>query len=198
MICLILNCKQVYSWTEIAGEFGYEKQVYGHNRQNKLVNRTYTANIAQYFFSMTAIEINYSSNEEITTENNTLEITGTGYSVVSMQNTVTTDVYGIGIRQSFSGRKSRIRPMLSIGYAKQFVQSRTDMTFQDDSNGDKIIVKDPISKKRVDSVFGTFMLQLYITRGFSVRGSVKTIFPAFEFDKAKDDLRYLAGFSWMF
>ena len=39
-------------------------------------------------------------------------------------------------------------------------------------------------------------LELKLTRTISLRGSVKTIFKAFEFDRAQDNVRYTIGFSW--
>jgi hypothetical protein len=47
-------------------------------------------------------------------------------------------------------------------------------------------------------MFGAFTLQLRLTERFSLKGSVKSLFPAFEFNKAKDNLKYLVGFSWVF
>lgn len=199
IIILLIFCIpiQAIARLELGGEFGYDKQVYGSNRQNKLVSRTYSGSMAIYFLTYTALELNYAYGEEITTENDEIEIPDTYYSVTSMQNKVITNSYGIGLRQALSGRGSRIRPLISLGYANQRTKDSTDMTFENDYLGTSTLVKGDITEKKVDSLFGSFMLQIYLTKGFYIKGSVKTIFPAFDFDKAKDDLRYLAGFSWL-
>jgi hypothetical protein len=47
-------------------------------------------------------------------------------------------------------------------------------------------------------MFGAFILQFKMTDRLSLKGSVKTLIPALAFNKAKDNLKYLVGFSWIF
>ena len=88
--------------------------------------------------------------------------------------------------------------MISMGYAKQFIEDSTEYTFEETTSGDRTTVRGDLSKQRVDSVFGTFALQLILSQGMALKGSIHTVFPAFEFSKAKDDLKYMVGLSIVF
>jgi hypothetical protein len=37
-----------------------------------------------------------------------------------------------------------------------------------------------------------------MTERLSLKGSIKTLLPAFNFDKAKDNLKYSVGMAWIF
>lgn len=187
-----------WALSELNAEFGYGRQVYGSKDENKTISRTYSGSLAQYFFETTALEFNYSYQSEVSTENNNVTITGTNYSVVNMQNTIHTTVYGIGIRQALAPQKSPIRPTLSFGFAKQYVENWTDYTFKNNTSGSTFVSRDGIYKSRIDSAFAAFTLQLKMTQTFSLQGSVKTVFPAFKTGLAKNNLKYTAGFTWFF
>jgi len=195
---LILASSSLWALSELNAEFGYGRQVYGTNDSSKILSRSYSGSFAQYLFDTTAIEFNYAFQSEVTTENNTVAITGTSYSVVSMQNTMITNVYGVGLRQALAPKNSPIRPMISFGYAKQFSENKTEYTFQNDTTGSRFVSRDGPYKARVDSAFAGFTLQLKMTQTFSLQGSVKTVFPAFKTGLAKNNLKYTAGFSWFF
>jgi hypothetical protein len=198
LLFFLLLSSNSYALTEIGGNFAYEKQVYGATKQNSIVSRTYAANIALYFLEYTALELNFSNNEEITTETNEIAYAGSTISVVGIQNRVEYQVYGVGLKQAFAGRKAFIIPSISLGYAKQFIRDNTDITFRDTATGLDTIVSGDLSKRRVDSAFATFALKISLTSTLFLQGSVKTVFPAKSFDKAKDNLKYLVGFSWYF
>lgn len=182
---------------EIGFDFGYDIQKYGSTRQNSIVSRSYSGGISSYIFSTTAIDLNFSSSTDTTTENNRYNV-ATGYDIVGQQNRVKTTVYGLGIKQALASKTSALVPLISVGYARQFVDYTTDITIENTTSKARSIASSGTTKERTDSVFASFVLQLKLTDQFSLKGSVKTIFPAFEFNKAKDDLKYLAGFSWMF
>ena len=84
---------------EVAFDFGYDRQIYGLQRQNSSVNRTYSAALSTYIFDYTAIDLNASRSSDITTENERYNVT-TGIDVVGQQNRVTSNVYGVGIKLS--------------------------------------------------------------------------------------------------
>lgn len=195
---LIILSSNLWALSELNAEFGYGRQIYGSKDENKTISRSYSGSLAQYFFETTALELNYSYQSEVSTENNSVPITGTTYSVVSMQNTMTTIVYGLGLRQALAPQKSPIRPVLSFGYAKQFVENKTDYTFQNSTTGNRFTTTDGPYKSRIDSAFAAFTLQLKMTQTFSLQGSVKTVFPAFKTGLARNNLKYTAGFSWFF
>jgi hypothetical protein len=185
------------AYYELAFDFGYEKQIYGATRENSLVSRNYSGGLSLYLFDLTAIDLTYSSTQETTTINDRYTIQA-GYDVVNQQNRVLTDVYGVGIKQMFAARGARLTPVLSIGYAREFDTSDGDITIETTASGAKNTYKMTKSKAVHNSMFGAFTLQLRLTDRFSLKGSVKSLFPAFEFNKAKDNLKYLVGFSWVF
>ena len=184
-----------YALMEFSGNFGYKKQVYGSSRQNDITDRSYGASVAVYLFNLTAVEFNYNQNEVITDEHNTYSIDST-YDVIGSYNRVLSYSYGVGIRQALAPRKARLVPSLSIGYARQFTRDSTSLTIRNKNSGNNFTISDDPTKLRSDSVFGTFSLKLRLTARLSLNGSVNTIFPAFQTDKAKDNIKYMIGFSW--
>lgn len=178
-------------------DFGYDRQIYGSQRQNSLVTRAYSAGLATYIFDYTAIDLNASKSEDVTTENERYTV-ATGFDLVGQQNKVNSTVYGIGIKQMFAPRSARLIPALSVGYAKQFTENTSNLTVEQTATGTRVVLTNPVAKQRVDSMFATFSLQLRLTERLSLRGSVKTLFPAFETDKAKNNLKYAIGLSWIF
>lgn len=187
-----------HAFTELSFEFSYDKQVYGNQKQNKQTSRDYFVSVAFYLFEYTAIELNASQGEEETLENNVIPVTGTDVSIIGLSTRVQSKTYGLGIRQSFAKRGAFLRPMISLGYANQRLTDQTTFTFRDNSTGVVQSFKDPENKERSDSVFASFALQLQLTKLLSIKGSVQSVFPAFEFDRISDDLKYTAGFSWIF
>lgn len=189
--------QQAWALMELSANFGYDKKVYGSEKQNSHVRRSYSTSLAYYLFARTALEFNYYHSRETTTEKTNLRVQGTTVDLVGLQNRVDTNVYGIGVRQALAGRHALVRPFLSLGYAKQFMQDVTDYNFEA-SNGETATLNSGVTKRRQDSVFATFTLQLRVTQTLALNASVRTLFPAFEFSEAADDLRYSAGFTWIF
>ncbi len=182
---------------EIAFDFGYDRTIYGKDRQNSNVNRTYSAALSTYIFDYTAIDLNASRSSDITTENERYNVIS-GVDLVGQQNRVTTNVFGIGLKQTFAPRNARLIPGISLGYARQFVNYQSDLTIENTSTKAQSTVSGGETKQRIDSVFGTFSLQLRLTERMSLKGSVKTLFPAFKLDKVRDNVKYAFGFSWIF
>ena len=182
---------------EIAFDFGYDRTIYGKERQNSNVNRTYSGGLSTYIFDYTAIDLNASISSDVTTENERYNVT-TNIDLVGQQNRVKTTVYGIGLKQSFAPRNARLIPSLALGYARQFVNYQSDLTIENTTNKAQTTVSGGETKQRIDSVFGTFALQLRLTERMSLKGSVKTLIPAFQLDKVRDNVKYAAGLSWVF
>lgn len=196
IIMLILPLK-AFAVFEFDFDFGYDKQIYGAGRQNSVVSRNYSVGVSSYLFDLTALDLNVSSTKDTTSQNDRYTV-ATGVDVVSQQNRVRTNVFGVGLKQMLAGRGARITPIISAGYAREFVTSSGDITVENTTT--KALSKFNLneSKQRYNSVFGSFILQIKLTERFSLKGSVKTLFPAFEFNKAKDNIKYLIGFSWIF
>jgi hypothetical protein len=98
----------------------------------------------------------------------------------------------------FAPRTARLIPGISMGYAKQFLDYNSDLTIEDTSTKAQAKIYRATTKQRVDSVFGTFSLQLRMTERLGLKASVKTLFPAFKLDKARDNVKYSFGLSWVF
>ncbi len=194
-LLILLLSNGAHALIELNGEYGLSTQKYGADRSDEIKATTFGGSIALYLFNLTAIELNYSQTETITSESNTIAIDST-YDLIAQENNVLVYSYGLGIRQAFASRKARFRPSISLGYARQFIKDSTTATFRNNTTGNIFDVSDTPSKLRDDSVFGSFNLELKLTRTISLRGSVKTIFKAFEFDRAQDNVRYTIGFSW--
>lgn len=182
---------------EIDFDFGYDKQIYGATRQNSVVSRNYSMGLSSYLFDLTAIDVNVSNTQDTTSQSDRYTVAA-NLDVVAQQNRVDTKVYGVGLKQMLAGRGSRIIPILSAGYARQFVTSNGDITVENTTTKALTVYNLNQSKIAYNSVFGAFVLQIKLTESFSLKGSVKTIFPAFEFSKARDNLKYLVGFAWIF
>lgn len=197
IIILILPLK-AFAVFEFDFDFGYDKQIYGAQRQNSVVSRNYSVGVSSYLFDLTALDLNYSNTLDTTSQNDRYFNALPGYDVVAQQNRMLTNVFGIGLKQMLAGRNSRITPIISAGYAREFVTSSGDITFENTTSKAPTRVNLGESKQRYNSVFGAFILQIKLTERFSLKGSVKTLFPAFEFGKAKDNLKYQVGFAWIF
>ncbi len=194
---LLIPIKSFAGIYELDFDFGYDRQNYGVNRQNSVVSRNYSYGFSLYLFDLTAIDLNVSNTSDITTQNDRYTV-ATGVDVIAQQNRVQTDVYGVSLKQMLTGRGSRIVPTISLGYAREFVTSSGDITVENTITKAQTVFNLTESKQRYNSVFGSFALQIKLTERFSLKASVRTLFPAFELNKAKDNLKYLAGFSWIF
>jgi hypothetical protein len=196
----LLISEKAYGVVELGANFEYLREVYGAERENKITNRTYSATMAFYFLMYTALEFSYAQSEKLTEEHTEYRLSGSlsGFSVIGDNSSVNTYMYGVGLRQALAGRNAIIRPLISMGYAKQFISSRRDTLFKEESSGMTILVEQDVDKRRYDSAFLAFQLNIRLVGGLSLSGSVRTYFKAFEYDRARDNLRYLAGLSWIF
>ena len=196
ILSIILPLKAMAAF-ELNFDFGYDKQIYGAQRQNSLVSRNYSAGISSYLFNLTALDLNASSTQDTNSQFDRYNV-ASGVDVIAQQNRVQTNVFGVGLKQMLVGRGARIIPIISAGYAREFVTSSGDITVENTTTLAQSTFNLKETKQRYNSVFGSFILQIKLTESFSLKGSVKTLFPAFEFNKAKDSIKYLVGFAWVF
>ncbi len=192
-IIFLAWCQSAFAIIELSGGFGYDRQVYGSGRDSKNIGRTYRGALAFYFWKLTAIEFNYSLSDDIITDNQRKNL-ATNFDIISQQDRVQTTVYGIGIRQALTNRKSFIQPVISMGYAKEFTTGTTSYLIE--NAGVVSPLEFSIEDSREDSVFGTFTLRFNITQRLTMNGSVQTVFPWWEPEESKDNVYYSAGFSW--
>ena len=82
LLCYLLFVNSLaYGAAELDFDFGYDKQVYGVNRESDYVTRTYSGSFAFYLFNATGIELNYSNSEDIDTNNAQIELTDNDMSI---------------------------------------------------------------------------------------------------------------------
>ncbi|MCB9093909.1 MAG: hypothetical protein H6621_02480 [Halobacteriovoraceae bacterium] len=186
----------LYALVDLSAEYGLSKSIYGEDEQNNLENKTYTGTLAWYVFSTTALEINYSRSDSQSTQNFTDP--GTSLWVSKIDSYITTHSMGVGIRQLLAPVKSSIRPLISLGYAKEIKSYETEYIVIDDTNNSTITVTEDPADEETDSAFATFALEIRLSDHLSLKGSMMSVFPAFEFDKMENNLRYLAGISIYF
>jgi len=183
--------------TELSGDIGYQKQVYGTNRENSVVTVTGNGSVAFYIWNNTALEINYSQSQRDDDSNTNYTIGLT--KITKRIDHTDSKVYGLGLRQAFAGKNATIRPTLSLGYARQFDSSYIKFNYTDlNSSIDYKDIRLDNASNEVNSVFATLALNIKLTQYLSLRSAVNTVFEAFKFNKAKDYLKYSAGFTWFF
>ena len=194
---VLLACP-LYSFglVEISGDYGYDKSVYGKNKQDKKTDRTYSSGFAFYLFNLTAIELLYSQSKQTTFERPGTRISNSDFIVDTAVNTFITSFYGISLKQAFASRKSAFRPSMSLGYAKLLLSDQKNYTFVNSATGTKIVHLGQQEKTRDDSFYMGLALQMRLTRFLSLKFSLQSVMPDFEFDKAGDTIKYLIGFSW--
>jgi hypothetical protein len=184
-----------YSVTEYEFNYNYEKQVYGIERENLQVGRNGSIDISYYLTGYTAVEFGYGRGKVETYIDSSVDGTVDGVVVVKQYTLLEEENYRVSLKQALAPPSSWVRPFLSLGYANQKL---TNQIKYDLKSGDTVfsILGDPEESEN-DSVFGSFSLSFGVSRAFSVTTSVQTIFPAFEWNKAKDSLKYFAGVSFL-
>ena len=195
LLFLLLISSNSYALIEIGGDFSYDRDIFGTDRQSKSTTRTWGSTIAAHLWSTTAIELNYYYTEDTTIVNETVSYTDLSISVLGQQTHIKSRNYGIGLRQAFAPRKAFLVPSISLGYAKMFRETKTDYKVRNDATNVTTTSIQPTIKTRDDSMFGTFSIKLRLSKRISLRGSVQTYIRAFDWDGAKDDLKYTVGFT---
>ena len=124
-------------------------------------------------------------------------MTGTvdGVAITRQFNLIEEKNYRLSLKQALSSSKSFIRPFISLGYAKQTIENLTEYDLK--SGDTSFSIEGEVEEMENDSVFGSFSLAFGVSSRFSITTSVQTIFPAFEWEKAKDTLKYFAGISFI-
>jgi len=195
---LMISSSITWAYTELSGEFGYDRNVYGANRENKQTSRSYSGSMALYIFNYTALEFSIQDVKDITNDKTISTYAAEDVAVVKTYSTVKHNMYGIGLKQSFASKNAFIRPSISLGYARQYTRSSRAVTYEVLSTKNQVELQDTPTKERYDAISAGFTLAINLARGFGIQGSVKTTFPMFKMNQASDSLKYLAGINWMF
>ena len=195
IILLSPLCKAAFGLTEYEFNYNYKKQVYGIDRENLQVGRNGSIDISYYITGYTAIEIGYGRGKTETYIDSSIDGSVDGVAVVKQFTLLEEENYRVSLKQALAPPSSWVRPFLSLGYANQKLINQTKY---DVKSGNEIfsILGDP-EESANDSIFGSFSLSFGVSRAFSITTSVQSIFPAFEWNKAKDSLKYFAGVSFL-
>ena len=190
-LCFFLLCLKTYGFVEITGQYGHDSQAFG--KGSKVVSRTYSGSLAFYLFGLSAIELNLSQNKNTVTDD-APRIIDSNLTVLSQKDRVRTTVYGVGIRQALATKNAFIQPSLSFGHAKQKRKGNVEYTFNDRGSLKARTFQSEDSE--IDSAFASLGIRLRMTSRLMINMSVKTVFPWFKVDQAKNNVKYLAGLSW--
>lgn len=155
-----------------------------------------SATWAWYIWEYTALEFNYATSTNRIEDTRETATSDDSVTIISVDSIQTTNVSGVGLRQSFADRKSVIIPSLSIGYAE--LKTSCSTTYKLDNNGTEESLKIENDTQTQKSSYATFQLRFRITEFMGFLLAAKTVMPDFETSKAQNNVTYSAGFSWVF
>ncbi len=187
---------QTSALIELSGSYGYDRSVYGKNKQDKKTDRTYSGGFAFYLLQLTAIEFIYSKSEKMTSERPLARVSNSDYRVEKSINSVISTIYGVSIKQALASRQSLFRPSISLGYAKLRLSDQKIYTFVNIMTKEPMVNTGKKEKTEEDSFYAELVLQMKLTSFFSLQCSLQSVMPDFDFSQAKDSMKYLVGFSW--
>ena len=207
LICSLLFSLQAMSYVDLNLSYTFSmRQVNGvetvtNNDPGSVQSTTsgYTLNWAWYIWEYTAIEFNYAENKQRLLDDRKIiaeDADGDAFTIKETDNTVITQISGVGIRQSFAGRGSRVIPSLAIGYA-QFVTSGTQKYLLE-IEGNDIPVQNDQDREVFSSSYITLAVKFAFTKFLGLTLSGKAVMPDFDTSQAANNVTYSAGLAWMF
>lgn len=154
----------------------------------------YGVNIAWYIWEYTALELNYSETTEVLRDDR--EASSGDITIKELESEVKTKVAGVGLRQSFASRKSRIIPSISLGYAKYTTSGVSRYLLDDNGTERKLEIEQ--DQQEFSSSYASASLKFRLTKFMGLTLGAKTIMPDFDTSQASNNVTYSAGFSWIF
>jgi hypothetical protein len=194
LLLLLIFPATSFALMELSGNYGYTKQVFGANDENFSVTRSYTATLAWYVFSTTAIEVYYSTSEDVTQINT--DASDGAITIRNNRSSVVTNSVGGGIRQALAPRNSRFIPTISLGYVDQKQTGETYYEIDDGSTVTPLTIGEDSTSEKI--YYATFSLRIKLTKALGLTGSATGFFDDFNFDNSTENVRYSAGLSWFF
>lgn len=198
---MLIVCPPSYSYVELGLNYSYSKQIVGEEENNVSISESNGGTWAWFMWEYTALEFNYAViNDTITDTNEQVVALDDVNSITIIETTsrIKTVVQGVGIRQALAPRKSKVVPMISIGYAKQISQGSTLYRFRVNDGEDEEEQENELDAQEIDSAFFGLSIRISFTQTFGINIGGKTVFPSSEPDKAKNNVRYMAGLTWLF
>ncbi len=205
IILTILFSSTSYSYVDLNLSYTYSlKRIEGvetvdNDDPGEAVSTSNGASItwAWYIWQYTALELNYGETTERLKDSRESTTSDESVTIKNLDSTLITKVSGVGIRQSFAGRKSSIIPSLSLGYAKYTTSGKTVYTLDIESEGEQEITLER-EQKSFNSYYAAFSLKFRITQLMGLTLAAKTVLQDLDADKPSDNVTYSAGLSWVF
>lgn len=191
-LVFLLFCSSTHAVVELNFDFDYDRKIYGENRQNKAISRTFSSSFAFYFLGKMGLELSYSKTEDSSQQNFTID-PDVIYSMKAVNSVMTNQVFSLGLRLALAEKRSLIVPVISLGYAKQYIDNEENTIIYDSDSSSDITLTYVAPREILDSAFASLSLNINLTSRLGLRGSIKTLFEAFEFDQARDNIQYFAG-----
>lgn len=160
----------------------------------EITSQGFTINWAWYIWAFTALELNYGKNEELLDD--TRKAVDDDITILQVNSKVTTEIAGVGLRQSFAGRKATIQPSLSIGYAQYTTTGTTSYVVEDGGVEKAFDIEQDANVFSSGYISAALRFRLTELMGFTL--SAKTVMPEFDTSEAENNVTYSAGFSWIF
>jgi hypothetical protein len=197
LISLLLVCfiPKAFAIIEITANYTFSKQIYGAEDltddqldvADTSITKSYQLVWNWYIWGYTAIDINFS--RESTEIQQTLT---DGTQTINISTQLEGQTQGIGLRQAFAGKDAAIRPSIAIGYAKQKFNNIKNYSV------DGVAVGPIKESSEYDSTYVTLSFRLAFSKLMGLTLGGTTVVPGTDFGLASRNLKYFAGFSWIF
>lgn len=203
-LILVLNATTVFSYVDLNLSYtlskrrieGTDDSVNTDTGSAETTSSGYTVNWAWYIWEYTALELNYAQSEERLKDDRGAVSSDGLTTILNVDSKVTTEIAGVGLRQSFANRKAAIVPSLSVGYAQYTTSGTTEYVVEEAGTEKNIEIEQ--DKKVFSSGYVAFSLRFKLTELMGLTVSAKTVMPDFNTSEAENNVTYAAGFSWIF
>ena len=201
---ILLNASAAYSYVDLNVSYtlskrrieGTETSTDSNPGSAEVTSKGATVNWAWYVWTYTAIELNYGQTEELLKDDRKAITDDDTITILQVDSKVTTEIAGVGLRQSFAGRKATIQPSLSIGYAQYTTTGNTKYKIERSGAEEEFDIEQ--DKNVFSSGYISFAVRFKLTELMGLTVAAKTVMPEFDTSEAENNVTYSAGFSWIF
>ena len=159
-------------------------------------SRGVNINWAWYLWEYTALELNYAESEEIIEDSRVRASSDGAITFNNVRSTVKTKTQGVGVRQTFAPRSSRLIPSLSVGYARYITSGDTFYKYTSGGIDSETTIES--EEEITNSSYATATLAIRVTKLMRVTLSARTVVPGVDFNEADKNITYSGGLSWVF
>lgn len=195
-----LTSVNAYSYVDLNLNYSYNQQIIDGNvsggGEALSVTKTLMGSWSWYLWEYTAIEFTYSRTDNNVKDTRPIQDSGGTFLIKKVESNVITDVMGVGIRQSFANRKSRLIPSLGLGFAR--VVERGNTIYTVNTGGADQSLEQKNDEESFNSSYLTLSLRIRLTELMGINLGARTVVPDFDTSKASKNMTYHAGFSWIF